>query len=646
MKVEDLSFADQVDLTQRVLIGALAHKGRQLFAEYQEIYLDDEPGMLEACKRLRLFAKTENIADLVASEKVAPKPVDIETFLTNDYYLGLEGQVYPKIMEHMIELNSGDYVECVLTGAIGTAKTTIAVWTTAYQLYLLSLLDSPQRTYGLDHSSEIEFIFQSISRELAKSVDYARFRDLIQRSPYFTDKFTFDRDIESELRFPNRIIVKPVSGSDTAAIGQNVIGGVIDEMNFMAVTDNSKVSADGGTYDQAIAVYNSISRRRKSRFMEKGKLPGMLCLVSSKKYPGQFTDTKIEEAERELREDGKTTTYVYDKRTWDILPPETFIGKWFKVFIGDITRKPYILDEGKSYAHLEPHLVVDVPIEYKSEFTIDMMNALRDIAGVSTLASIPFISNLDKLNEAFDPEQESVFTTDECDFEFRQVGIRKDYLFAAKRQFPRFAHVDLGLTSDAAGIVIGHVDKFVQIEKDETSLSMPHVTIDGVLRVCPPPNGEINFEKIRKLFYMLQDRGFPIRWITFDSYQSVDSIQMLRSRGFFTGNQSMDIKTLPYDITKTCILEGRLTCAPNERMQMELARLERTLNGKIDHPPNYTKDVADALAGVVYGLTMQNYIWASFGQSPIGVPTEAVYDLADKSNEKVSYFDNRQIELQ
>jgi len=480
---------------------------------------------------------------------------------------------------------------------------------------------------------------------LAKSVDYARFRDLIQRSPYFTDKFTFDRDIESELRFPNRIVIKPVSGSDTAAIGQNVIGGVIDEMNFMAVTDNSKIAGDGGTYDQAIAVYNSISRRRKSRFMEKGKLPGMLCLVSSKKYPGQFTDTKIEEAEREVAEFGKSTIYVYDKRTWDILPESTWIGKWFKVFIGDITRKPYILDETKNNDHLEPELVVDVPIEYKSEFTNDMMNALRDIAGVSTLASIPFMSNLDKLNEAFMPDAESVFTTDECDFEFRQVGIRRDYLFSADRKHPRFAHVDLGLTSDAAGIVIGHVDKFVQISTEETSMFMPHVIIDGVLRVCPPPNGEINFEKIRKLFYMLQDRGFPLRWITFDSYQSVDSIQMLRSRGFFTGLQSMDMKTLPYDITKTCILEGRLECPSNERLQMELARLERTLTGKIDHPPNFTKDVADALAGVVYGLTMQNYIWAAFGQSPVGVATDAVYDLAEKSNDKMTYFDKREIEL-
>jgi len=168
MKVEDLPPAEQFDLTQHILIGALAHKGRRLYAEYQEIYDGDEQGFVDACKRMRDFAKTGRMVDLVEPEKIDPKPVDIETFLTNDYYLGLEGQVYPEIMKIMIELNTGEYVECVLTGAIGVAKTTIAVWTTAYQLYLLSLLDSPQKTYGLDHSSEIEFIFSITQPRVGK----------------------------------------------------------------------------------------------------------------------------------------------------------------------------------------------------------------------------------------------------------------------------------------------------------------------------------------------------------------------------------------------------------------------------------------------------------------------------------------------
>ena len=32
--------------------------------------------------------------------------------------------------------------------------------------------------------------------------------------------------------------------------------------------------------------------------------------------------------------------------------------------------------------------------------------------------------------------------------------------------------------------------------------------------------------------------------------------------------------------------------------------------GLIDHPPNFSKDCADAVAGVVYGLTYRREVWA------------------------------------
>ena len=236
--------------------------------------------------------------------------VGIQEFIEGREFINMRGVLYPVVMQEIIRLNNGSYVEAVLTGAIGTGKTTIALITTAYQLYLLAQYDNPQLKFGLDPSSEIVFIFQSITAQLAKDVDYARFKAMIDNSPWFQENFRYDKQLLSELHFPNRIICKPVSGADTAAIGQNVFGGVIDELNFMAVTDGSKHSRDGGTYDQAVAVYNSISRRRKSRFMTMGKLPGILNLVSSVRYPGQFTDTKIAESYTDIERHGTTSLFV------------------------------------------------------------------------------------------------------------------------------------------------------------------------------------------------------------------------------------------------------------------------------------------------------------------------------------------------
>jgi len=412
-------------------------------------------------------------------------PVDPKTFLIDDYYLGLKDDVYPALIDEFVEMNSGKYIEIVLTGGIGTGKTTLAVWNTAYQLYLLSCLKNPHKLFKLDKSSEILIVFQSITADLARKLNYNRFKALIDQSPYFQTKFPYDRRVETELKYPNRIYIRPVSGEDTAAIGQNVIGGIIDEINYMAVTSNSKKEEGGGTYDQAAKVYNSIARRRKSRFMTKGQIAGLLCLVSSRKYPGQFTDRKEEEAKKDK------TIYIYDKTIWMIKPKGTYGDKRFKVFIGDATRKPRILDEGedprKTYKPQDQSMIRSIPVEFKNEFQTDMVNALREVAGVATLATHPFILNTDAIEPCFDPKYKSVFAEQICNFDDKKLHILKNNIVAP--DIPRFIHLDLSLTGDATGFAMGHVSRFRTIDRGDTKEIHPVFKIDGALAIEAPVGG-------------------------------------------------------------------------------------------------------------------------------------------------------------
>ena len=602
---------------------------------YRQVRGKKDPLSLDLVESLDKYASGEDTHRLPMLLLLDSYPVTIEEFILGSHYLARHNEIYPAVLDSLIELNNpeGDrfasrYYEAVLTGGIGTAKTTRALYTTAYQVYLLSCFRSPHILLGQDRASEIFIIFQSLNSRVAKDVDYSRFRRLIEQSPYFNIDFPFRKDLDSKLVFPHNISAFPVSGDTTATIGQNVYCGFIDEVNFMSVVDNSKRTTGGGVFDQARELYNSIASRRESRFMRQGVLPGILCLGSSKHYPGQFTDRKRDEARTD------PGIYYRDDVVWEIKPEGSYTSGWFKVFVGTESIKPYIIeDESDPIIGAHPELVRDIPLEYKKRFVSDIYSSLREIAGVSTLATTPYIPDVGSLNKCFHKDQPSIFTTDVGDFYSRAIGINKKVVQAADPEFPRFAHVDLGLTSDHAGVVIGHVPEFVELDQDGDTVWMPKVVIDGTLRVAPPPNGEINFEKIRKLFYVLKNIGFPLRWITFDSYQSVDSMQILRSKGFFTGTQSMDTSTAPYDVTKTAILEGRLHIPEDKHLQMELARLERTLKGKVDHPPNFSKDVADALAGVVYGLTMQRYVWAMHGHQPIGV-LDDLYDLQEVSDKK------------
>src|SRR5579872_1988936 len=535
-------------------------------------------------------------------------PVDVHTFIESPYFLNQKGIVYPKVMEHLIELNSGKYVEAVLTGSIGTGKTTVALFTTAYQLYWLSCYRDPHEIFDLDPSSEILFVFQSMSQQLAKGVDFNRFHALVSQCPYFRERYPFDPELKSELRFPRRLSVKPLSGSTNAAIGQNVFGGLIDEMNFMQVVEKSKLAADGGVFDQAAEMYNAIVRRRKSRFMKKGRLPGMLCLVSSKRYPGEFTDRKVAEAATEKKSTGQTSIYVYDPKLWEIKPEGTFSGEWLKLFLGDIARKPRILSDDDQVPVEDQHLVMEIPVEFRSEFERDILSAIRDIAGVPTFAVNPFIVNTDLVAKCFG-KRPSILSLGDCDFVTSRPQIYVDLI--EKPEEPRFAHVDLSLTNNSTGVCVGWVPGFTRIERGDAGYeTLPMINIDLMLEIRPPRGGEIEFENVRRLFYKLREAGMNLTWITFDTFQSRDSIQILRQKGFMCDQQSIDADAIPYEMTKTALYDGRISAPKQERALKEVICLERDpIKGTIAHPPNGSKDCADAVAGVVYGLTMRRNIW-------------------------------------
>lgn len=550
------------------------------------------------------------------------KVVSPHVFFTDPYFTNDHDSIWPAVRDELCEMNSGKYDEIVHTGAIGAAKTTTAVLCQQYQLYILSCYDNPHAIFGLNPNHEIEIIFQSLKESHAKEVGYERFRQAIMGSPYFQEHFPPDPNVKSKLVFPNRVEVKYVSGSQTATLGHNVIGGVLDEVNFMQVIEDSKQAADGDVYDQAIALYNSIVRRRKSRFLKVGeKLPGILSIVSSKRYPGQFTDTKIEEAKTK---GDKSRIYVYDKKVWDINPDKYKEAEWFHVYVGTETKKPRILHEGEKVSDAEKELVMAIPMDYHDEFVRDPYSSLRDIAGVSTKAKNPFIPNNELVAQCFG-KRGNILNVESTDF--------TDTIKVHKKQvkdthLPRLIHIDYGLTGDSAGVACGYVSGFKKVKHLDAIETLPEIQFDFILRVDPPEGGEIIFSKVRNLLYKIRDKiGVPMRWATMDSWQSVDTVQILRAKGFMTGVQSIDKTPLPYDITKTALYDGRVHAPEHYTAFDELTSLEIAIKGdkvKIDHPPNGSKDCADAVAGVVFGLTMRLEIWSMFDIPPHEIPASVL----------------------
>lgn len=570
-------------------------------------------------KSLARIEQQLGIGDDAPSDVAKTKVVGPKTFIEDPGFMNAKDELYPEVLAAFIELNSGGYSEAILTGGIGCGKTELGTRTIAYQLYLLAEMESPQVEFGLASSSEIIFIIQSVNADLAKNVDFIRFRQMIYRSPYFQKRFHYHKASDTELRFPKGIVVRAVSGLATAALGQNVIGGVIDEVNFMAVVDRSRMSVDGATYDQARDVYNSLSRRRQTRFMRNGKVAGILCVVSSRRYPGQFTDQMERERHRQLNDRGATSIYLYDKRVWDVKPEGTYCGKTFNVFIGDVARKPRVLLPKETISEAVDDLVIPVPVEHQDEFESDLINALRDLAGIATLATNPFFTNPSAVVACFGTH-ESILDRDAVTWPQENLSV-----YRANFHHPelfRSAHIDLSLSHDATGIVVGHVSRFEEVDRNGTPEMLPRIYIDCVLRVLPPKDGEIPYDVVREFIYTLRESGLNLAFVSADSYQSASMIQQFRRQGFTADQVSVDRNSTPYEVLKSALYDGRIDLPSHDVLLHELTHLEcDAKTRKIDHPPHGSKDLADALAGVVYGLSRCGYVWHQHDVNPWAAPS-------------------------
>ena len=131
--------------------------------------------------------------------------------------------------------------------------------------------------------------------------------------------------------------------------------------------------------------------------------------------------------------------------------------------------------------------------------------------------------------------------------------------------------------------------------------TLPITRVDLALRIVPPPRGEIDIPRIRALLHQLRDIGMPFGLITFDQYQSQESVKSLKDAGFRCDNFSVDDDTTAYDMLKQALYDERLLCYEFPKLEEELARLERA-GHKVDHPAQAgsSKDVADCLAAVVH----------------------------------------------
>lgn len=563
--------------------------------------------------------------DALNKTEFKTQPVSMEQFVRDPYYLGHTCEnIYPQLLKDLNELFAGGYQEAILTGSIGWGKTFFASIGVCRVLYELSCLHDPHKTLGIAHDSNIAVVCLSVNEQLAVKVAFENIATKIKASKYFEENFKFE-PTKKELRFPNKIWVAARATTDTSALGLNVVSALLDETNFMPT--KGKDAARMGYVDHAEMIYNSIQRRMKSRFQKKGKLPGMIFVVSSKKTTDDFTARRI----RESRAD--SNVFVRDYSLWDV-KRENFADDTFHVIVGNETTPSRILDAEEVLQFKlkvpENTILIEVPEDFRSDFERDLEGAIRDLAGCATVSISPFIQRREKIFEAteadaklygvnrhpfsvptYDPSRGGSFVWERMikDTEERQLTgvpatIRRPIINPTAR---RHIHIDPALRNDALGFCMAHISGYKDVirrgEQGQYMERAPIYVVDLILQVTPPPGDEIILGDIRRLVYELHAHGYLITNVSLDSFQSRDTLQQLQQKGFNSELVSVDTSMEPYDTLKTALYENRLFFYNYPVLVRELQQLERdAVRRKVDHPPKGSKDCADALAGVCYTL--------------------------------------------
>ena len=99
----------------------------------------------------------------------------------------------------------------------------------------------------------------------------------------------------------------------------------------------------------------------------------------------------------------------------------------------------------------------------------------------------------------------------------------------------------------------------------------------------------------------LKRRGFQVARVSYDGFQSADSMQLLNAAGVRTKRVSVDRDEIAWRTLRDLIYEARISLPGSDLLVDELLNLRKLINGKVDHPSLGSKDLADAVAGSVLG---------------------------------------------
>ena len=592
------------------------------------------------------------------------EPPSIEQFLMDDYYLGhtwrhVEGEnegMWPawlEIFKEHLDFNSRIH-NMVITGSLGTGKSSCAVTALLYRICVATHLKNPIHFFGLSRNSNIVYNVLSVTKEQVMETAFGIALAYMGDSPYFTEVCRFDPDMKySGYRVPllnslpdgslSRIWLTAGSKGQHV-LGRNLVGVCLDEGNFRLEKD-----PDLAAYD----LYDQVRTRIATRFQKIASyLPALSVIASSAADESSFTEKICQEIaehnrQRELENEKildleakipvqqivfRHAIYTIKRHALTGIGPD---HEWFKVAYGLKNMEPFILggwyhEDGSAIGE-EPHEEPPsgaktelVPKFYYEAYRRNCKTNLQNLSGISVSGAHRLFPSLVDIETCIElskeehtpnpmiPGVQMIPISAEDDKNIWDYLNHKAFLTRVMSRVQpmrhpynmRYAHIDLA-TQTMAGVAICHLAGTQLVEglvKDGEPFAEYRLIVeyDFILTICAGQTKPINIEKIQRFFFWLRDMcGFRFGMVTADMWQSEAPLQMMEARGFEVDKLSIDRDKTVYTTWRSGFEEHRVRLYRNEQMLREAEQLLE-MDKKYDHPPEGSKDTTDAAAGAYF----------------------------------------------
>lgn len=534
----------------------------------------------------------DDILDMLGGEDFEERPVMIEEFVTSKDYLGLPplsehqytsiramSQIYKK--ETLIHLYGEEIGnarwkqtmnEVILQLGKGSGKDYMSTIAVAYMVYLLLCLKDPARYYGKPPGDSIDIINIAINAEQAKNVFFDNFKKRIENSPWFAGKY----DPKAQMiKFDKSINCHSGHSEREAFEGYNVIAIILDEISGFA-TENTTGHDQAKT---AGAIYDMYRASVDSRFPDFGKV----ILLSFPRYKNDYIQQRYNAVVADKDITVREYEFVIDE-DGDLFAPENrFTIQWEE---DNITayKIPKVFALRRPTWEVNPTRKIT---DFKIQFFTNPTDALSRFACMPPDAVDAFFPSKEKINACFNQNQVAV----------DDIGRFAEW-FQPDEDKVYFVHVDLAQKHDHCAVSLAHVEKWVKTHTiNEIDIVVPVVVVDAVRWWTPTADKPVDFTDVKNYILELRNRGFRLKKVTFDRWNSFDIMNELRAYGITT--ETLSVAKKHYEDMKMLISEERIIGPSIDLLKEELVQL-RIVRDKVDHPRKGSKDLSDAVCGSIY----------------------------------------------